>query len=179
MDSAGTMKRARMLLTALLLTAPGLAGAQDGTGGWQTVFRSPTDDAAARDTAVVVNETGDSVTIYRAEGDVVRGIFKPGNELAQLEEGSCPTIRIDRLPPHALIHLGGPCELSNPEVHFTLGVIENGRLQSTVLWQLMNGSGFRIWYHVKDRGYREAEFSLKRSMNALVGAIGPEVEVRP
>lgn len=173
------MRRALSAFVALLLAAPGLVGAQGDANGWQTVYRSPVDGTPARDMAVVVSQEGHSVTIYRGAGDIVRGIFRLGDAEQSIEDDSCPSVRIDRLPPHALIHLGEPCEVFNPEVHFTLGVIEDGRLQSTVLWQLMNGSGFRIWYHLKDGGYREAEFSLKRSMNALVGAVGAEVEVRP
>ncbi|HSS66801.1 MAG TPA: hypothetical protein VLS27_20410, partial [Gammaproteobacteria bacterium] len=154
--------------------------AQNGTSEWQNVIEPPDEGAEALTMALVVNPDGHSIRIFKDENDIVRGIFTLDDESQSLEEGSCPTVRVDRLPPHPLVHLGGPCELDNPHrVRFTLGVINDSQVQSTMLWQLINGGGFRVWYHLKDRGYREAKFSLRRSMNALVGTLGAQVDVVP
>lgn len=169
----------RIAALAIALTASSSTLGQNGTTEWQNVVESPGEGAEPLTMALVVNEDGDSVRIYKDENDIVRGLFALGNASETFEEGSCPTLRVDRLPPHPLVHLGGPCELENPHVRFTLGVINEGQVQSTMLWQLINGGGFRAWYHVKDRGYRESKFSLRRSMNALVGTLGVDVQVVP
>ncbi len=173
------MEFVRTLTLALAVTASATALAQNGTNEWQSVVESPREGAGPLTMALVVNEVGDSIRIYRDENDIVRGIFALGDQGYKFEDASCPTVRVDRLPPHPLVNLGGPCELENPHARFTLGVISEGRLQSTMLWQLMNGGGFRVWYPVKDQGYRESKFSLRRSMNALVGTLGTQVEVVP
>ena len=170
----------RALALSVIVTASAASLAQNGNSEWQSVVEPPGEGAPPLTMALVSNQNGDSIRIYKDENDIVRGIFALGDESAQFEPGSCPTVRIDQLPPHALIHLGGPCELANSrKVRFTLGVINGDQVQSTILWQLINGGGFRVWYQVKDRGYREAKFSLRRSMNALVGTLGTEIDVVP
>ncbi len=170
----------RKLALAVAISASAATLAQNGTTEWQSVVEPPDEGGEPLTMALVVNPDGHSIRIFKDENDIVRGIFTLGNESESLEERSCPTVRVDRLPPHPLVHLGGPCELENPHhVRFTLGVINDGQVQSTMLWQLINGGGFRVWYHVKDRGYQEAKFSLRRSMNALVGTLGAQVDVVP
>ncbi len=169
-----------ILALSFAVTASAASLAQNGNSEWQSVVEPPADGAPPLTMALVSNLKGDSLRIYRDENDIVRGIFALGDESVEFEQGSCPTVRVDQLPPHALVHLGGPCELENPHhVLFTLGVINEGQVQSTILWQLINGGGFRVWYQLKDRGYREAKFSLRRSMNALVGTLGAQIDVVP
>jgi hypothetical protein len=170
----------RALVLAVAVGVTATATAQNGTPEWRNVVESPAESAAPLTMAMVANQEGDSLRIFKDENDIIRGIFGLGDETRSLEEGSCPTLRVDQLPPHPLVHLGGPCELENPHhVRFTLGVVSEGQVQSTMLWQLINGGGFRVWYQLKERGYGEATFSLRRSMNALVGTLGTEIEVVP
>ena len=170
----------RAIVLAAAVTASATTSAQYGSSGWQNVVEAPSEDATPLTMALVANQDGDSIRIFKDENDIVHGIFTLGDESESLEEGSCPTVRVDQLPPHPLVHLGGPCELDNPNrVRFTLGVVNEGQIQSTMLWQLINGGGFRVWYQLKERGYRETKFSLRRSMNALVGTLGTGVEVVP
>ena len=170
----------RILALAVAVTASATTFAQNDTSEWQNVVEPPEKEAVPLTMALVANQDGNSIRIFKDENDIIRGIFTLGDGSESLEEGSCPTVRVDQLPPHPLLHLGGPCELDNPRhVRFTLGVINEGQVQSTMLWQLINGGGFRVWYQIKDRGYRETKFSLRRSMNALVGTLGADVEVVP
>ena len=170
----------RTLALAAAVTASPASFGQNGNSEWQSVIEPPGEGAEPLTMALVVNQNGDSIRIYKDENEIVRGIFALGDESAEFEQGACPTVRVDQLPPHALVHLGGPCELENPRhVRFTLGVINDDQVQSTILWQLINGGGFRVWYQIREGGYREARFSLRRSMNALVGTLGPQVDVVP
>ncbi len=170
----------RTVALAAVLAAPAAILAQNGTSEWQSVVEPPSEGAEPLTMALVSNQNGDTIRIYKDQNEIVRGIFSLGDQSLAFEDGSCPTVRVDRLPPHPLVHLGGPCELENPHhVRFTLGVINQDQVQSTMLWQLINGGGFRVWYQVKDKGYRETKFSLRRSMNALVSTLGAQVDVVP
>ena len=172
------------IMRALVLTvAAGVSAttsAQNGTPEWRNVVEPPIEGAAPLTMAMVANQAGDSLKIFKDENDIIHGIFTLGDEMESLEERACPTVRVDQLPPHPLLQLSGPCDREDSHhVRFTLGVVNEGQIQSTMLWQLINGGGFRVWYQLKERGYGEALFSLRRSMNALVGALGTEVEVVP
>jgi hypothetical protein len=180
MGEKNLMNVMRTLALAVAITASGSTLAQNGSSEWQSVVEAPAEGAEPLTMALVVNQDGNSIRIFKDDNDIVRGSFTLGDESESLEERSCPTVRVDQLPPHPLVHLGGPCELDTPHhVRFTLGVINEDQVQSTMLWQLINGGGFRVWYHLKDRGYRETEFSLRRSMNALVSTLGAQVDVVP
>ncbi len=170
----------RILALAVAVTASAATFGQNGNSEWQSVIEPPGEDAEPLTMALVNNRNGDAIRIYRDENGIIRGIFSLGDDSVEFEQGSCPTVRVDQLPPHPLVHLGGPCELESPHhVRFTLGVINEDQVQSTILWQLINGGGFRIWYQIKEGGYKETKFSLRRSMNALVGTLGADVNVVP
>lgn len=171
----------RTLALAVAITASATTFGQYAKSEWQSVIEEPPgEDSEPLNMAVVVNRDGDSIRIYKDENDIVRGLFSLGDESLYLEQNSCPTVRVDQLPPHPLVHLGRPCEVENPHyVRFTLGVINDNEVQATMLWQLIRGGEFRVWYQLKDRGYRESRFSLRRSREALEGTLGEEVEVVP
>lgn len=155
-----------------------IAGVSPAHADWETVVDFAGGDGVHTYIARVASPTGEILDIYRDSEGVMRGIFSLGDDNRQLEEQSCPTVRVDSQPPRALRESDGPCRVESSKSHFVLGVINDGVVASTLLTQLMNGSKILAWYHVKDRGYREAEFSLRGSMQALMEAMGAGVEVR-
>lgn len=159
------------LLTYL---APTPAAAQ-----WTTLSETFGGETTPRDTAHVRNPAGHSLGIHRDSHGIVRGTFSLNADAAPLDERSCPTFRVDSQPPRALTELDGPCEVEGRTARFTLGVISDGVVESAMLTQLMNGTRILVWYHLKDRGYHETEFTLRRSMQALMGAMGGQVQVQP
>lgn len=163
-----------ILAAVLVIFAPARAAAD-----WTTTTDAPDGEDRPRDTARVQNSDGHTLDIFRDDNGTVRGIFSLSDDMGPLDEGSCPTFRIDAHPPRALTEFGGPCEVEGGSAHFTLGVVADDAIESTLLTQLMNGTRIVVWYHVPDRGYFETEFTLRRSMQALMGAIGGRVRVLP
>lgn len=163
----------RALILALASVAPTHLAADwatvDGIDGY----------GSTRDIARVVNPVGHSIDVYRDQDGVVRGEFKLSDEAMPLDELSCPTFRIDSRPPRALTGLDGPCDVEGTKARFSLGVISDGTIESVLLTQLINGTRIQVWYHLKDHGYHETEFTLRRSMQALVHAMGEQVQVLP
>lgn len=145
---------------------------------WTTVANDAGADGAHLDVARVTNDLGHSLDVYRDSDGVVRGTFTLGDDAGPLDERSCPTFRIDSRPPRALTGLEGPCDVEGASARFSLGVISDGTIESDLLTQLMNGIRILIWYHRKDHGYHETEFTLRRSMQALMEAMG-QVQVLP
>ena len=172
---------ARMLLVLaggwLLAWAPAPASAQTDDEHWNTVVDSPEGMDLTVDIAIVVNESGHSLQIFRDPNDIVRGIFTLKDSFDRFDEAGCPTVRVDTRSPRALVNLDGPCRVEGNKAHFTLGVIDEGRMESRLVFQLMNGGNIRLWYHVKDAGYRETVFTLRNSLQALSVAFGTEVQV--
>ncbi|MDX1514287.1 MAG: hypothetical protein R3174_11155 [Gammaproteobacteria bacterium] len=143
---------------------------------WTTVANEVGDGVQA-DTARVTNSAGHSLVVYRDPDGVVRGTFSISPDDPPLDPQSCPTFRIDSQPPRALAGLDGPCDVESHRARFALGVVSDGVIESTLLTQLMNGTKIVVWYHVQQRGYRETELTLRRSMQALLDAVGHQVQV--
>jgi hypothetical protein len=179
------MRGARARLNARILLA--LAGAwllawtaalaQTDAEHWNTVVDSPESMDLTVDIATVFNQRGHSLQIFRDRNDIVRGVFALKQSFDRFDEASCPTIRIDSRRPQALVNLDGPCKLEGNKAHFTLGVIDEGRMESRLIFQLMNGGIIRFWYHLKNAGYRETTFTLRNSLQALIVTLGTEVQV--
>ena len=60
---------------------------------------------------------------------------------------------------------------------FTLGRVEGRELRSVPVMELMNGTRLSFIYRAKQAGYRETEFTLRGSKQALNTALGPGVRV--
>ena len=159
--------RCLALVWALVCLSP-----QAAVADWATIVDPVGSDGTQLDTARVTNPAEHSLDIYRDPDGIVRGTFSLNDGESALDERSCPTFRVDSRPPRALTGLDGPCEVEGHTARFTLGVINDGTIESTLLTQLMNGTRILVWYHVKDHGYLETEFTLRHSMQALMDAIG-------
>ncbi len=172
---------ARMLLvlagTWLLAWPPVPTMAQADDDQWHTIVDSPEGMDLTVDVATIVNVFGHSLQIYRDPNDIVRGVLTLKESFDRFDEASCPSIRIDGRRPRALVNLDGPCNVEENKAHFTLGVIDEGRMESRLVFQLMNGGDISFWYHVKDVGYRESVFTLRNSLQALTVALGTDVQI--
>lgn len=146
---------------------------------WTTITETAADGATQRDSARVTNPEGHFLIVQRDSNGVIRGTFSLNGDGTPLDERSCPSIRIDDQKPRALTELDGPCEIEDRTAQFTLGVISDGVIQSILLTQLINGKRIFVWYHVKNRGYQETEFTLRGSMQALMKAMDEQVKVLP
>jgi len=165
------MRPAR-LAAALLAAAPALASAR-----WDVVVEAPTDVDAEAEVAVVSNDSGHSLRVYRDDGGVVQAVFSIREGFDTLSDALCPTYQVDEEPPIAT-GLAGECALDAKRARFSLGVVEEDRvIRSDALLELMNGSRLAFRYRIPSLGYRETTFSLKGSKQALNRAIGVDVAV--
>lgn len=163
----------RLALATALALAAGSADAR-----WSVVTETFADAAAGIGAARVENASGHSFRIYR-NGGVVRAIL--GIDKHRLEgfaPDHCPTLQVDDGVPVVLPTGGTSCLLDATRARFSLGRIENGSIVvSDVLLELMNGNRLIFRYRTRVGDYRETEFTLLGSMQAVSDSLGTGVTV--
>lgn len=127
--------------------------------------------------AVVEDPAGYRLEIYKDPGGVVHGAFRLRQGFEVFAEGGCPTFRVDRSRALNLSEYASPCVPLKGRTEFVLGTVQDSRIKSPILLQLMNGHEMVLRYHLADVGYRETTFELRRSKQALAEAIGADVTV--
>lgn len=133
-------------------------------------------DASVRE-AFVANDAGQELRVYRDAEGRIHGLLALGPGLLRL--GGCPTLQVDDAPAVALGRRAAPCGAEAARADFTLGRVEDGRLRSGLVLQLMQGREAVLRYPLRGAGYGEARFPLTRSLQALQQALGAGVEVVP
>jgi hypothetical protein len=160
----------RALFALPLLLASGLIEAAQ----WELV-REPVPDREDAEVAValVENEAGHSLRVYLDGQGVVRGLFTLRSGLLELVP-PCPTLRIDDRQPRVVALLEQPCGIEADHVNFALGRREGDRVRSDAVLRLMNGNNVFLSYRLDALGYQETSFTLRRSKQALEGAVARE-----
>jgi len=171
----GVPRPTRAALTAALMWLAGPWAHAE----WRVVAQTPPDAAEAGETAQVENPAGHRLRIYRAEDGSILGLFTLRDGFDVLAEGVCPTLRVDDGPARVVGLDRSRCRNERRRVRFSLGRVEDGRVHSTVLVQLMRGTTLRLRYPLKGLGYGESTFTLTGSRGALRRALGPGVTVVP
>lgn len=156
-----------LALTAALVVVTGHAVAQ-----WRVVPEVPDGTASPVNIAVVDNESGHSLRIYRDDEFNVRGTFKIRGGFDTIHQNGCPTYRVDERPPVRVSFADGRCLLEPKRAHFTVGKI--GESSNRELRRFMNGSDIVFRYRLANGGYRETTFTLRGSKYALNTAIGQD-----
>lgn len=159
----------RSLSFALLLW-PALAGA-----AWQL---QPSTDAATPTRAVVVSEKASRLEVFRDDNGKVYMEFS-SRARGGLERSSCPTFQVDQRLPQHFYRPGAGCSVSQATARYELTEISGNQVTSLVLYRLLNGS--RIAFRYRDLGgtYHQDTFSLSRSKQALLGALGKSLVIEP
>ncbi len=159
------------LWTLLIITAPDIATAE-----WKTEEIARPDGNGMERIAVVENPAGYRLEIYKNDDSVVYGSFTLRAGFDVFAKGSCPTFRVDRGRAINLTKTA-PCKRKGNRTEFVVGTIENDQIKSLVLLLLMNGSHVTFRYQLKNVGYQETGFELRRSKQALAEVIGPGTSV--
>jgi len=156
-----------LLLAGLLITHA--APAQ-----WRVAQDTPEGSSARIDVAMVENESGHSLTLYRDDRQVVRGALTIRGGFDTIDPGACPTYRVDERAPNSVTFAGERCRILPKQARFTLGPAGEARNQQ--LRRIMNGSRLVFRYRLGNGTYRETAFTLRGSKYALTTAIpSPEV----
>ncbi|MEM7541314.1 MAG: hypothetical protein AAF384_06950 [Pseudomonadota bacterium] len=125
--------------------------------------------------ALVESSQGDRLVITRSL-DSIRLEFDLASSIRKLDRQSCPTVQIDEgKTPH--FFSGGRCEMTDNSAIFELGEVIDGKIESVLIDQLMNGSDVKLLFITHDGAYHRVKFGLGRSKQAIKAALGDNVEV--
>ena len=155
------------LAAAVLVAQPALAQ-------WRVGQDTPEGSSTRIDVAVVENDSGHVLELYRDDRYTVRGAFVIRGGFDTMDPDSCPTYRVDERTPHRVTFDGGRCQILPKEARFTLGPA--GEARNRELRRIMNGSQLVFRYRLGNGTYRETAFTLRGSKYALTTAI-PSAEI--
>ena len=139
---------------------------------WNIVTHSDLDTNVITSVAIVENDQGYSLEIYKDSVDAVRARFTIAPGLLRFPENFCPTFQIDRGVARNRSINDAPCLSGNNWSEFILGYVVNGAVQSRAISGLMNGVGLRFRFRLENGDYRETVFSLTGSKRAISTALG-------
>ena len=165
----------RSLLAALLgaaAAAPSTAAAQ-----WEIATGSPLGARGEVQIARVSNSGGDSLSVFLDAESTLRAQFEVSDRLAALDTATCPTYLVDAGEPQVARFGADRCLVAGSSAIFALGAVDGDVIDSEALLELMNGTLMTVRYHLGGLGYREAEFSLRGSKQALNNAIGGSIRI--
>lgn len=168
----------RPLWLPLLLCLLGLLLPSTVQAEWRIV--NETDATGVRTpVAEIHNDAGYKLAIYRDAGGTIRARFRLNDRLYRLHESICPSYQIDQRQTRNSSVSGQPCLLKPQLSEYVLGTIDNNRVVSRPLYELMNGSTIDYRFQLQAGGYDETSFSLAGSKRTLLSVLGLELEVLP
>lgn len=131
------------------------------------------------DTAIVENQEGYRLEIYKDSADAIHMTFTLRNGFDIFDSGACPTFHVDDNTPLNLARHTLSCAVEGNQVRLKLGDVVDYRITSPILLQLIGGRKVLFRYQLANVGYQETFFRLKRSKQVLRKVIGKEIEVMP
>ncbi len=127
--------------------------------------------------AVTENDEGFKLEIYRDENGVIRSRFSTENTPYRMNSQYCPTFDIVRRGMQNVSINGESCLGENNWAEFILGYIVGDEVNSTILYNFMNGSEITYRFMLQPYGYGETSFSLSNSKRILLEALGYDLVV--
>jgi len=155
------------MVLALLATIPTAAQVR----AWQKVERTPALAGLPAKAAAVSNEQGYVLQVQMADPSRLLAIFRLPPGLSSLDSDGCPTFKVDDLTPDPLHIPAGRCHSDGAEATLEVARIVEGKLESEIMLQLLNGEALAVIHRIQGAGYRTARFSLKGSKSALLAAL--------
>ncbi len=148
-----------------------------GAAEWNIIMHNDMDSNTITSVAIIKNDNGYTLEIYKDSVDAVRARFTLSRDLIRFPDNFCPTFQIDSGQPRNRSVNDAPCLSGDTWAEFILGYVENGEINSSAIVGLMNGVGLRFRFMLKNGDYREALFSLRGSKRAMLAALGEGVSV--
>jgi hypothetical protein len=165
----------RQVFACLFVLSPLSASAAE----WKIVMHNDMDTNTITSIAIIKNENGETLEIYKDSVNAVRARFTLSRNLLQFPDNFCPTFQIDSGEPTNRSVNDAPCLSAKTWAEFILGYVENGNISSSAVVDLMNGVGLRFRFMLENGDYRETLFSLRGSKRAMSAALGTGVSVTP
>lgn len=144
---------------------------------WNTITHNDLDSDTLTSVAIVKNNQGFTLEIYKDSVNAIRARFSLGNNLISFPDNFCPTFQIDKGSPKNRSINDAPCLSDDTWAEFILGYVENNHVESDSIAGLMNGVNLRFRFMLKNGDYRETLFSLLGSKRAMSTALGENVQV--
>ena len=143
---------------------------------WETVTYTNIDTDVQTKVARIENEDGYSLEIYRDASDAVRSRLNMNN-INRLKEKNCPTYQVDNRAVQNRSINDAPCLSHRQWAEFVLGYVTDNRITSSGLHDLINGNQITYRFILENSGYSATSFSLGGSKQALVDALGNDLQV--
>jgi hypothetical protein len=169
------LRTLRSLLSCYLIFALVPVGAAE----WDIIMHNDMDTNTITSVAIIKNETGYTLEIYKDSVDAVRARFTLSRDLIRFPDDFCPTFQIDSGEPTNTSVNDAPCLSGDIWAEFILGYVEKGSINSSAVVGLMNGVGLRFRFLLQNGDYRETLFSLRGSKRAMSAALGDGISVTP
>ncbi len=144
---------------------------------WNIIMHSDMDSNTTTSVAIIENESGYTLEIYKDSVDAVRARFTLAEGLIRFPDNFCPTFQIDSGQPKNRSINDAPCLSDKTWAEFILGYVENEQVSSSTVAGLMNGVGLRFRFLLENGDYRETLFSLRGSKRAMSTALGVNIGV--
>ncbi len=128
--------------------------------------------------AVTRNNDGYKLEVYRDENGVVRSRFSTEKTLTRIDSQYCPTFDVVNRGMQNVSINGESCLVESSWTEFILGYINNNQVISNPLYNFMNGREIVYRFKKFPYGYAETSFSLNRSKQALLEALGFNLTVQ-
>ena len=168
---AGLLLKASLSL-CLVFSAATIKAAE-----WNTITHSDMDSNTMTSVAIIENDDGYTLEVYKDSVNAVRARFTLAKELISLPANFCPTFQIDSGPAKNRSVNDAPCLTDKTWAEFILGYIENGQVTSSAIAGIMNGVTLKLRFMLENGDYRETLFSLRGSKRAMSAALGAGVSV--
>ena len=127
--------------------------------------------------AYAQSANGERVEIFLGDGSVVYLRLQLGAGFETFSESNCPTFQIDDRKPMHHFDVGYRCAVVAKRATYLLGPIVDQEITSLVLHRFMNGNQVSFRYTVKNGQYRQSNFSLGSSKQALTRALGSDTRI--
>ena len=127
--------------------------------------------------AYAESATGEQVEIFLGDRSTVYLRFVLGTGFETFSESNCPTFQIDDRKPMHHFEVGYRCAIVAKRATYLLGPIIDQEISSLILHRFMNGNQVSFRYTVKNGQYRQADFSLGSSKQALTHALGANTRI--
>ena len=120
---------------------------------------------------------GERVEIFLGDRNIVYLHLQLGAGFETFFESNCPTFQIDDRKPMHYFEVGYRCVIVAKRATYLLGRIIDQEITSLVLHRFMNGNRVSFRYSVKNGQYRQTNFSLGSSKQALTRALGSDTRI--
>ena len=169
------LRTLRLLLSCYLVFSLAPVSAAE----WNIIMHNDMDTNTITSVAIIKNETGYTLEIYKDSVNAVRARFTLSRDLIRFPDDFCPTFQIDSGEPTNTSVNDAPCLSGDIWAEFILGYVEHGSISSSAVVGLMNGVGLRFRFLLQNGDYRETLFSLRGSKRAMSAALGDGISVAP